>query len=575
MNNKRKIDRYIVAATFFVLSGVDVAHAQTFTELVPQNQEEFGDSNGSDVFYFKWAKDANVQLVLENGTCDDYDFLAKADPDLNDRVFIRDYNSINEIGNSFVSLTSGGSGAAMFLSDDEFTKVTGDFVNNHLTNTQSDNAAGGAMYAHTYDIDHINGNFIGNRLDATKDNTYCRGGAINTGSSGIFSEINGNFIGNSVSAQKGANGGAIEVGSGSIIGPINGDFIGNSAHSFTNAIGGAIAIEYGNRVHDCYIENITGNFIGNHTSSETSASGGAIYNYGESAAIGLLALDKDVIFTGNYITSDKGVTKTFEAISNSDTAVIQMNAYEDKKVVINDRINSSDGKGTINVNNGLSAAEDRYNEFIANPNTTGLNFGVVEFNNSVSNQIITVNAGTLKLGSYEGETIELTPDYKIETENAIASLINSELTVLDNATLRISAPGVELINTDLKLNNDSTIAFDKNAFIKIDSNSDILFEIGASFYIDFAENSPTEDDPYELFVFENEEQANKFWNDLNKGVGQSEYVATSDARSVLKHGTDWDFGVNGTSLVAIPEPATISLIGLISGSMLLIRRRLG
>ena len=183
-------------------------------------------------------------------------------------------------------------GGAIYNDEDsKIGNITGDFIGNYASSTNS-TAGGGAIYNYSdATIGNITGDFIGNYVSSI--DSIAQGGAIYnnaaySGSQTIIGDITGDFIGNYASGRYSAYGGAI-YNSGTI-GDMTGDFIGNFASGYS-AHGGAINNDSGT------IGNITGDFIGNYASGSSSASGGAIYN--DDGTIGDITGD----FIGNYATS--------------------------------------------------------------------------------------------------------------------------------------------------------------------------------------------------------------------------------------------------------------------------------
>jgi len=112
--------------------------------------------------------------------------------------------------------------------------------------------------------------------------------------------------------------------------------------------------------------------------------GSAVYNAGN---LTVVADKSDTTISGN--TNENGAN----GIHNTKDGTINLNAGYENKVVINDAITGENG--TINVNKGnLKTALDDLSSVNVPSN------GTIEINNTVKNNNITLNGGTLKLGSY-------------------------------------------------------------------------------------------------------------------------------------------------------------------------------
>jgi hypothetical protein len=348
--------------------------------------------------------------------------------------------------------------------------ITGNFINNYVytTNNNSNGGAIHNRDAGTR-MGDINGSFIGNYASATGSNS-AYGGAISNVAAAVIGNINGDFINNyAYSVSTGAvgantaNAGAIYVNSTSVIGNITGDFIGNYAYAYNAVYGGAIyildtakigsitgdfinnyahsinAAAYGGAINNgsltgSSIGNITGDFAGNSVSGKTGAYGGAIYNtslpvivtdgsfvnnYAQSTAgpalggaiyttktIDLIAKSKDVILSGNYVSSDGGATKISNAVhlagnaTAANAASLNLNADAGLSIIFNDSITSDAvGNSLININNDGSGSAARGP--VAGAPTTGtvlLNADMSGFGAGAGDAVNFWN-GTIKLGS--------------------------------------------------------------------------------------------------------------------------------------------------------------------------------
>ncbi len=394
-------------------------------------------------------------------------------------------------------------------------------------------------------ITSVKGDFISNSADFSGGAIYNEGHKMDS--------IDGDFISNSASER----GGAI-FNAGGTITKVEGNFVGNSAYE-----GGAIYTETGE------IASITGNFIGNSSAN----AGGAINNAGGS--VGLLAQNGSIELTGNTAWSGQ----SFQAIfmdANLGESMLNMNAYGQNRIVVNDEISSAGGfeNNVININNGL----DGSNQQIAN---NGQSFGVVEVNNKVGEVTLNVLGGTLKAGSYKGGVVALESGGSITTKNSIAQFADTKVRVGADATLLIGKDvnGDESvlfgIYSDLTLEDGSTLAFEAGSSVVIDGtflaeNATLLFEL--SDYVADLEGDETFDLDWTFATFYSEGDAaialegfSDFKTDLGIGRGDK-----------LTDGLWFDVVQEGNSLKVvgvIPEPATIGLLGLMSGALLFVRRR--
>ena len=209
--------------------------------------------------------------------------------------------------------------------------ITGDFIGNYASVSETDSAHGGAIFNYGT-IGNITGDFIGNYVSGG----YIYGGAICNKYAGTIGDISGDFIGN-YSTGNYASGGAIFNADYATIGDITGDFIGNYASTSEtsgSAYGGAIyngdsmesvmigeteedyAFSVTSRTYDEVIDNsdtellttignITGDFIGNYASSDYDAYGGAIFNYNYDGIMGDITGD----FIGNHASGSSGTAQ--------------------------------------------------------------------------------------------------------------------------------------------------------------------------------------------------------------------------------------------------------------------------
>ncbi len=353
------------------------------------------------------------------------------------------------------------------------------------------------------------------------------------------------------------NGGVTNIAKGVVVDTLIGNFSGNAVTKF----GGAV-------YNEGIIKNVTGNFFGNYA----GAGGGAIYNSGN---VGILAKDRSVEFSGNH-----RLGMLFWGIHNvgSDLAdsVINMNSYGVNRVVVNDSIVGALDAHTqiININNGLAGDSSKID-------ASGKSFGAVEFNNQVMNQTVNVAGGTLKLGSYTGGVISLETGGSVTTQNSIAKLVNSDVSVSGEAKLLIGADvnGSSSVsfdaNSGLTLENGGTLAFEEGALLDFDGifsaeNATLLLEL--SDYVAGLDDGEVVKLDWTIATFVDSKAAadalagfSNFANDL--GIAKGDESSKGSWFNVTQVGSE--LKVTGV----IPEPATIGLIGLFGGALLAVRRR--
>ena len=129
-----------------------------------------------------------------------------------------------------------------------------------------------------------------------------------------------------------------------------------------------------------------------------------------------------------------------------------LNAADGHKIVFNDGIDGS--KGTININNtGVTMADGT---------TDAPTSGVVEFNNTVKNNTVNLYNGTLKLGHYEGGTIDVNGTSK-EVAESFGSLDSSVNFNVHGGTLSLQDGAIQNTNLgNLTLNSDLDLRLDGN-----------------------------------------------------------------------------------------------------------------
>ena len=274
----------------------------------------------------------------------------------------------------------------------------------------SSSSEGGAIY--NYDTAAITGStFTGNEA--------VEGGAI-------FNWGTATITGSTFTGNEANYGGAISNG-GTAATITGSTFTGNSA----SQLGGAI--------YNGVTATITDStFTGNSANSR----GGAIYNYGTA---NIIANESDTTFTGN---TAGGVSN---ALYNS-YATTNLNAADGHKIVFNDGIDGIDG--TININNtGVKMADGT---------TDAGTDGTVEINNTVKNNTVNLYNGTLKLGHYEGGTIDVNGTQQTVAES-FGSLDSSVNFNVHGGALSLQDGAIQNTNLgNLTLNSDLDLRLDGN-----------------------------------------------------------------------------------------------------------------
>ncbi len=440
------------------------------------------------------------------------------------------------------------------------------------------------------------------------NNNAAYGGIHNFG--GTINEISGNTFTNNITSQ---SGGAIHNSTNSVIGKItNNKFVGHTALN-----GGAICnIGQINKISgNEFVNNVSSNsggavfnegiigeisgssFIGNHAGDR----GGAIVNNSEDAVIGILAQASNVELTGNTSNIKVGGEMTdgihSAGIVNKE-GFIHLNAYGDYQIIVNDSIKRSAAKGggTLVINNGLDGFGNQIK---------GDDFGVVTFNNLVEKQLeVRVDNGTLKLSKYTNSGSDKTYHGALVADS-VATIVASDMVVNSAARLQIAASGVSFTDSDLTV--DGRVEFDEGSDLTFDvakgdvekisfgassavvfglnsklvSGGDLTFADGAEMIFDIGDVGEDGD----VFEFEFLVDADDLDTILTQISDSKIDVSTIFAGTGLTFAgvgeTELENGEftlvkNGDSLkltAQIPEPATLGLLGLISGGMLFVRRR--
>ncbi len=365
--------------------------------------------------------------------------------------------------------------------------ITGDYIGNtyFLNNTYSGFTLGHAtiLMNMTATVNNITGDFISNtmRLEGNGGGNILSFSTLSF--SGVMSNVGGNigvvssdFISNgfqfgwTMEHDDALLAGAIvqhednnftASSSNAQITALHGNFIGNytvdilnDTSEITNYVSAAGAINNSKSI----IGNITGNFDGNYVvthKSEDSAIAGAITN--TAGTIAISTANDNVSFTGNYVNfvaTDESVKTKYIAIQNRGTAerdaIIHISAYDENRVIFNDAITgASDQRENqiININNNTDG-------FGADIKSGVFEYSTVEFNNTVENQTINVENGTLKLGVFAGTSLQSSDGAELGLPASSAMLKNSVLNVASTATVNTDA---SYLGTDNSIANLGTI----------------------------------------------------------------------------------------------------------------------
>lgn len=339
-------------------------------------------------------------------------------------------------GNNVNSTDSQSYGGAIYsTSGSNLTISNSIFTGNQAT---ADNAAhGGAIYSYG-NVNIKNSVFIDNNAESA--NSYAYGGALYSNG---FTTIKNTVFKNNTAGSGGSSayiyGGAISGESTNLMILTNSVFDANSAFGTatnTNGVyGGAIFKDSGQLV---LIDSV---FTNNSAISKSfRANGGAIGIHGTyGATLGLIAKDKDVLFEGNYISTDGGTTKVSNAVYVQSTT-FNLNAGE-HNIIFNDRITGN--YGTLNINQ-TGTWDDT-----TNPSTPDGNFiptwapttGTIELNEDMSGyapNIVNFYGGTLKLGEDRTNTYSqaVTPKFfKARDLNFYGGTLNLQNQKIDDITI--------------------------------------------------------------------------------------------------------------------------------------------
>ena len=302
------------------------------------------------------------------------------------------------------------------------TSINGNFDGNYAIG--GGRVSGGAINNNGYAeiTNGITGDFTNNYAKSTGTSALARGGALfNCGDiSSVVAKTATGFTGNyTESSGTGAVGGAIAIMTGPLTSAINSistNFTNNYAYATKSgayAQGGAI-YNAANQI----LGNVTGDFTNNYaiaTGTSGYAQGGAIWN-ASSANGGITLTDSN--FTGNAATTAGGAiynTGTANIIANGANVTFSNNKTGVTPTIVDGKITGVTG-GSVNdiYNTGtvnLKAADGKSITFggtitdkttpsgtINIGETSSAYTGIVNFNNTVTQNAINLNSGTMHLG---------------------------------------------------------------------------------------------------------------------------------------------------------------------------------
>ena len=272
-----------------------------------------------------------------------------------------------------------------------------------------------------------------------ENNSAYNGGAIANAGGNLYIE-GSNFNNNSTSE---GNGGAIDTWAGTAT-IVDSSFTGNHANN--------------NFVSDDFMNDSPDN------DEDNVSAGGAITN-NNAGILNIAAVDNNVEFTDNYVgstytyTDDNGTpgwifddeevtvdNRFSNAIANQGT--INLNAGGEHSIIFNDTITYSGGvDGTININ---KSGVDLGGGVIAPTD------GVIQFNNTVYNQTINFDGGTIKFGNYEGSAEfnrGAEGGFDVSDEHHVNFIVNNSNTLLDviDGEAEGNFIGWVTLNSDLNL----------------------------------------------------------------------------------------------------------------------------
>ena len=356
-------------------------------------------------------------------------------------------SKVGNISGEYNFNSSDTDGGVIFNSSD-ITKINSNFKSNSSVNS------GGVLYNDSDGaVGDINGSFDSNKSEISMGGAICNFGNIKN----VKASFNNN------SAVEGSGG---AIANFSTVESIEGDFENNYAYES----GGAI-FNSGN------IKKLKGNFVSNNTSSTADLSGGgAIINYGY--------IDKLSGRFENNTSSGRGgaihnAYGTVNVISDEDDVVFLNNSDSNgSNAIYNDSgvINLNAGDFDIIIEDGISGGNTyEITDSVININPLDVcseNYGNVIINNNVSNNIVNMYSGTLKLGRNIDETASGNFDSTVDfnyyggiidlRDNHISNTNLGNLSLFNNMDIKLDGSFEEKIIDTFSVDSLETNGFNIN-----------------------------------------------------------------------------------------------------------------
>lgn len=277
------------------------------------------------------------------------------------------------------------------------------------------------------------------------------GGAIyNDGTVNITNSI---LSSNKANDGLGAAGGAIN--NRNILNITNSIFKANSSDDWGGAIYSSNALDIKSSIFSENFANQDGGAINNtggkltiedssFVNNKANGLGGAIYN--NNGTVTINAINNNVEFTENIAGGDSN------AIHNNGNTIVKLNATSGNSIIFNDKITSTGGVIEIN---GESANSE----------------GAIEINNLVSGGTVSLENGTVKFGTYNGNIGEFDQNVNFEYTNGAVSLQNGAIGNVNLGNLTLNATMNLALEADLANKQMDTISL--NSFVSNDNNINI------------------------------------------------------------------------------------------------------
>lgn len=277
------------------------------------------------------------------------------------------------------------------------------------------------------------------------------GGAIyNDGTVNITNSI---LSSNKANDGSGAAGGAIN--NRNILNITNSIFKANSSDDWGGAIYSSNALDIKSSIFSENFANQDGGAINNtggnltiedssFVNNKANGLGGAIYN--NDGTVTINAINNNVEFTENIAGGDSN------AIHNNGNTIVKLNATSGNSIIFNDKITSTGGVIEIN---GESANSE----------------GAIEINNLVSGGTVSLENGTVKFGTYNGNIGEFDQNVNFEYTNGAVSLQNGAIGNVNLGNLTLNATMNLALEADLANKQMDTISL--NSFVSNDNNINI------------------------------------------------------------------------------------------------------